>query len=483
MMNQIATATDHNLTTTTMGIDQTAAFDCVDPTILQDKLPLYGLEHKTTSWLKSYLANRSFYVVIGSTKSKIHSTYYGVPQGSILGPLLYLIYINEFPAAMEDDFCVDLVHRSEEILFGNECEDCGNLIVFADDSLYQYASNNRTLNQERIRNKFLKIKDFLNYNGLQINEGKTFLTEYMTKQKHARLRGVPPELTIEVKVEDKVNKGRFVLEEKTISDSWYSRTLGLNMQNNLSWEAHLTTGSKAVLPSARKQLGRLYRLQDSLSPRVKLLLVNSLVISKLTYGISLWGHGTSNHLRRAQILLNQAGRFITGMGRTARSSDIMTKCSWLNIRELAIYHTLLQFFKTVRWGSPSPMRQRVKIDDDNLISTERPRLLLTKGSYRAQSASLWNSLPGTLRTETSVSQFKILVKRWIIERRDSETDMDPDLDPDLVPDPNPDTNLDPDLDPNPLPVHQPALLILMPLPPPPPPPSWTTMRNVTDGKF
>ena len=156
MMNQIATATDHNLTTTTMGIDQTAAFDCVDPRILLDKLSFYGLDHGAISWIESYLSGRSFYVVIGSTSSKIHFTHYGVPQGSVLGPLLYLCYINEFPAAMEDNFCVDPIHRDDRVLFGGKCDDCGTLTVFADDSLYVYSSNNRTLNQEKINNYFFQ---------------------------------------------------------------------------------------------------------------------------------------------------------------------------------------------------------------------------------------------------------------------------------------------------------------------------------------
>ena len=78
-------------------------------------------------------------------------------------------------------------------------------------------------------------------------------------------------------VEDKDNRGKYILEDKLISNSVYSRTLGLNLQNSLSWESHLSKGKKAVLPSARRKLGRLYRLQDSLSMKVKLLLVNSLV--------------------------------------------------------------------------------------------------------------------------------------------------------------------------------------------------------------
>ena len=326
--------------------------------------------------------------------------------------------------ALEDDMCVDPVHRKESVLFGAECNDCGSLMVFADDSLIIHSSNIRTLNQERIDGSFLKIRDFLNSNGLQINEGKTFLTEYMTKQKRGRLRGVPPSLSVTVRVEDKDNRGIFRLEDKTVEDSSYSRTLGLNLQNTLSWEAHLTKGKKAVLPSARKQLGRLFKLRDSLSTKLKLLLVNSLVLSKITYVICLWDHGTSNHLRQAQILLNQAGIYVTGMDRTARSTDIMLQCDWLNIRELASYHTLIQFYKTVKWGAPTVLRARIEVDDNLLIATERPRLLLTQGAYRVRATPLWNNLPDYLRMEMSLSKFKVLLKRWLKERRNSEDDHD-----------------------------------------------------------
>ena len=131
IMDYIATATDANLTTTSMGIDQSAAFDCVDHRVLTDKLSLYGLDERTTSWINSYLKNRSEYVAIGSAQSRIRSTTFGVPQGSVLGPLLYLIYVNEFPSIIEDDMCVNPGHRDTDTLFGKECRDCGSLTVFA----------------------------------------------------------------------------------------------------------------------------------------------------------------------------------------------------------------------------------------------------------------------------------------------------------------------------------------------------------------
>ena len=260
-MERIATATDDNLTTTSMGIDQTAAFDCVDHRVLADKLKLYGLSNDVRNWINSYLGSRSGFVAIGSGKSGIRASTYGVPQGSVLGPLLYLLYINEFSTAIEDDMCVNPTHREEHTLFGGDCDDCGSLTIFADDLLYLFSSNNRALNQQRIDDKFIQIRDFLNSNGLQINEAKTFLTEFMTAQKWARLRGIPPELTVVEKAVDKSDPTRVVFKDKHITDSKCSRTLGLNLTNNLSWEGHIVSGKKAILPGARRQLGRLYRLK------------------------------------------------------------------------------------------------------------------------------------------------------------------------------------------------------------------------------
>ena len=71
------------------------------------------------------------------------------------------------------------------------------------------------------------------------------------------------------------------MEDKLITDAKICRTLGLNLQNNLAWEVHLTTGKRAILPAARKQLGMISKLKDSLSFKTRLLLVNSLVLSKL----------------------------------------------------------------------------------------------------------------------------------------------------------------------------------------------------------
>ena len=241
-----------------MSIDQSAAFDSIDHDILMSKLQHYSLGQDCLQWIESYLRDRTSYVSIGSTISTMSPTKYGVPQGSVLGPTLYLLYVNEFPLAIKDDLCSDLTHNDPGKLFGGHCETCGSLPLYADNALYITRSSSRMINQVRIEENFQRLKTFLNINGLQINDTKMTLTEYMTRQKRGRLRGIPPELTVKETV-----KGKIV--DKHITDVPYCRTLGVNVKNYLTWDTHLLTGNKAIIPAIRRQLGAMYSIKDKMS--------------------------------------------------------------------------------------------------------------------------------------------------------------------------------------------------------------------------
>ena len=410
IMDTIAIAADENTITATMSIDESAAFDCVQHSILEKKLEYYGLDTRTRHWIHSYLENRSGYVSIGSGKSNLKNSPHGVPQGSVLGPLMYLIYVNDMPMIVEDERCESPAHRNPEKLFGNNCTSCGKLPTFADDAVFLVAGRSRATLQDKIETKFEIIKQYLNSHGLEINDHKTSLTEFMLKQKRARLPGIPPDLTVGEKFTNK-NTGETKIKDKHINDSTSTRMLGMNLQNNLTWESHLLSGKKPLLPGIRKQLGTLYKLQNFLSRKTRLQLINTLVISRLGYGISLWGNTTDNFTRRAQIVLNMAGRFVTGWGRTASKKSLMIECKWLDVQELACYHSLLQMFKSVRWNCPAHISDRISEDTDHFISTSRPRLQITANAYRWKTIDNWNSLPLTCRTEKNISKFKLGVKK------------------------------------------------------------------------
>ena len=415
MMDGIACGTDMNLITATMTLDLSSAFDCVRHSILLSKLSFYGLDKNTIDWISSYLGYRSSYVTVGSAQSSMRSAPHGVPQGSVIGPLLYLIYVNEMPTTINDDLCGNSAHHNRESLFGDLCNDCGTLTVYADDSQYQVASNSRHHNQDKIDCNFWKLGDYLNANGLQVNQSKTVLCEFMSHQKRAKISGIPPDLTVREQVTTRT--GQIILQDKLISDRPTHRMLGLGLQNNLSMESHLSSGNKAILPAVRRQLGFLSRIRPLISTKAALLLVNSLALSKLSYAIAIWGNTTDNHLKLAQIVQNSAARLVTGKKKTTRQKDLLQHCGWLDMKEWTSYHSLLQIWKSIRWNIPTYLKDKITTDPDNKLTTHPPRLHMTSLTYRWQTIQKWNLLDTHLRMEPNLSKFKAGIRQSIMESR------------------------------------------------------------------
>ena len=414
MMDRIAEATDENRISATMCTDLSAAFDCVEHDLLLQKLKFYGLDATTENWIKDYLDARSFFVTIGGTESLRLPAKHGVPQGSVMGPLLYLIYVNELPTAIEDDFCGESLHRRTEHLFTENCDKCGQFTLYADDGLYSHDSGTRNENQDKIDINYTRIKDFLESNGLKVNEGKTKLQEFMTYQKRTKLAGIPPDLSVRELVTDR--NGQKTWGDRHITDSVTTRMLGLNLNGNLGWDSHVTNGKKALLPALRRRIGMISRLGDSLSIRARLHLVNALVLSRLTYGLCVWGNTCPKILKQVQIVMNTASRMINNRRKTTRQSELMKDCKWLKIEDLVEQFSLVQMWKTVWWNTPHYMDKKIKREPDCRISTPAPRLLLTSRAYRWNTVSRWNSLPDRIRTEDSLYKFKKSLKTWLRER-------------------------------------------------------------------
>ena len=130
-------ASEEKKISTAIAIDESAAFDTLNHEIMLRKLKMYRLHDNTIEWVKNYLTARTEYVSLGGQDSAMRQTVTGVPQGSILGPTLFNIYINEFPEIVKDqNSCESQVHIPGEKLFGRSCNICGNLTTFADDAVY-----------------------------------------------------------------------------------------------------------------------------------------------------------------------------------------------------------------------------------------------------------------------------------------------------------------------------------------------------------
>ena len=340
----------------------------------------------------------------------------GVPQGSVMGPLLYSIYVNEMTETTIKDDCLEEVHQDKRKLFDEPCRRCGSINMYADDATYVVASNKRQTNRNSLEITLRKIEMFLVENELHLNIGKTTLLETMIPQKRGKILGPPPSLQVEE------SPGIY----KEIKDKGHCRILGINLQSNMAWNAHLETGEKSLLPRVRRQLGALKHLGTKIPLKCRRNLANGLLISKLTYLIQIWGNTTCNYTNKVQILQNKAARWITGKNKRTRIKDLMTATDWLTIKELTIYHSCLLMWKLIYTGRPEYISGKIETDENKLIETQKTRLQFTDRNYRWKMIKNWNLLSDNIRQEESIYIFKKELRKWILNRRELALDPAPD---------------------------------------------------------
>ena len=396
MLDSIYEATDENLMTTLMTIDESNAFESVSHELLVEKMVLYNFEEETINWFKDYLNHRSSYVVINAKASKMTPNKQGVPQGSVLGPLLYTLFINELPDLVKEDDCSQQSHKEDDLLFGNNCKVCGSVPCYADDASVIFASNSREQNQEKLITHLKRTTTFLNRNKLNLNKTKTTISELMTSQKRTRLTGSPPVLMV-------LGANN---EQKRIEVRNYTRLLGCSIGQNLGWSEHLETGEKALLPRLRKQLGSLKLLARELPTKSKLLLSNGLIISKISYMAQAWGGAQKNQIRKIQVIMNQTARFITNSNKRTRTRKLMEYCNWLTAKEIVMYQSLVSMWRIVYLKIPLQIEQSLAISEDKLICTKPARLKITKRSFKHRTITTWNKLPQWTREIMKIDIFK-----------------------------------------------------------------------------
>ena len=386
LLDQLYEATDDNMITTLMTIDESNAFESVNHVLLLEKMELYKFERTMIEWFRNYLNYRSSYVTISAKNSAMVATKQGVPQGSVLGPLLYTLFINELPELVKEDDCTQQNHTRKTTLFGLNCEPCGAAPCYADDASIIQATASRISNQTKLETHLDRMVTFLNANRLNLNKGKTTICEVMTRHKRARVTGHPPALRITD------NHGR----QKVITDRNYSRILGCNIGKDLDWTAHLISGEKALLPRLRKQLGALKLLSKELPHKSRLLLANGLLVSKISYMIQAWGGARDNLIRKVQVVLNQSARFVTGLGKRTRTTRLMESCGWLSIKELITYQSIISMWRIIHLNIPEHIYDHLAISDDFKICTRPARLHIVKNGFRHRTTKIWNLLPEEL---------------------------------------------------------------------------------------
>ena len=317
--------------------------------------------------------------------------------------------MNELPSILNDDDCPDEVHvRNNDVnLFTDNCERCGQLPTYADDSTVVITTTNRFQAQEKIIAITDKVKTFLVANSLSLNLSKTEIVEVMVRQKRARLAGLPPQLTV-------INPDSSL---KVILAKDSCRLLGANINRDATWSHQLYLGEKSILKTLRSTLGFLTHISKHMPVKSRLLLANGLFLSKLLYLLPMWGGLSKSDSKKLQSLLNKCARMVLGSSRRVRTRTLMENCRWLYFRELVDYHSMVQMHKIVNIGRPVNLVNKINIRPDKRIDVAIGRLKISRDSFRWRSAKAWNDLPDFLLDIGKLSTFKKALRTHIIECR------------------------------------------------------------------
>ena len=271
-------------------MDLSKAFDTLDHNILLKKLNHYGIRGVAHDWFQNYLSNRQQYVCVSNVNSIRSPISCGVPQGSILGPLLFLIYVN------------DLATVSKLAV----------TILFADDTNTIYKSKTYEDLQQIISVDLQKISDWFKANKLALNETKTKFIIFHT------CHNKPPS-TFVVTLND--------IELERVD---HTKFLGVLIQENLSWKTHVNYISNRV----SKAVAILSKLKHYLPKYALMIIFNSLCLSHISYALSVWGAAPKTITNRIFKLQKKGIRHVCNAKYNAHTQPLFKSNKILQINEL-----------------------------------------------------------------------------------------------------------------------------------------------------
>lgn len=363
-------------------LDLQRAFETIEPELLIDKLRKYGVQNESLLWFQNYLTNRKQKVKFNNVLSNEVNNGLGVPQGSILGPLLFIMYINDL---------------------GNCLKYC-KIKMFADDTLIYIICDNIHDANIKLNEDLDCLFNNLCYHKLKLNTKKT-KAMIISNKKFIDL--------------DNINI-RIHAEKIELVDT--IKYLGVVIDKKLKFDENIDYICKKV----GKKVNVLSRIKNQLNCQQKIMIYKSIIEPHFTFCSTILFIANKTDIKRLQIVQNKCMRNILKLDRFSNEGVMLEMLNFRSVYQTIVYFTLYFIHKVVNRKAPNYLIERINFKSENERKNtlrNRNEIELSKftkacsqNSLFYKGIALYNNLPLNIKNQPSIEQFKILLNTHVKEK-------------------------------------------------------------------
>ena len=362
--------------------DLTAAYDTIDADLLVQKLEVYGFSIKTCEWFLSFLKGRTQKVKIGEKTSSSVELASGMPQGGILSPVLFIVFVSDM-----EDWTVN-----------------AGVFTYADDTSTDSSSKIVKEVLKNLENNAERVLKYMASNGLVANPTKTVFM----------MIGEKEDANMKVKVGDAL-----------ITRSRSAKLLGMDIDDDMKWKTHM----QKLVVNLDRRLFQVRRMVGKISNKGLKKVADSIWTSKLRYGLQLLQEVRTKEeqLKNAGMSLIQKAqnRLLRTLNRKKRIdhvsiTDMLESTNLLSVNQLAAQIKLVEMWKSATQEKYPVKMERMRSGENERVTRgskgikfkEKKRTTLRKNSFIGDGAKLWNNAPETIRNAKSIDSAKKAIKTY-----------------------------------------------------------------------